>query len=428
MRVLILAQYFPPDLGGSSTRAYNVARGLVLNGVNTTVVTSYPHYPHGVISREYAWKPYAVEQMNGVKVIRTFMIPLESKGLMRRLVTFIAFIISSLQGLLLVRDIDAVLVANPDIFGIIPGIVYKHVHRCPIIFNVDDLSIEDVENLKMMEAQSLPFRLVKRVSSLLYRMVDAVTPISPGYLEGIQRLGVRKGRIYPVLGGVDLDVFKPQQGTMSSVFTVAYSGSFSVAYDFDQVLDAAELLSGKNSVVFMIQGKGELGEELQRKVSARRISNVQLIDKILTRDEVSGLLGQADALILPLRDFGAPYRGISSKIYEYQALAKPIICCAKGQPADYIEETRSGIVVTPGDSRELADAVLLLSEDANLARSLGESGRKYVEQNVALDRIGSRMKSVITHTLNEKRGYIDPGSGAENNLKSRVDALDEVTS
>jgi glycosyltransferase involved in cell wall biosynthesis len=346
---------------------------------------------------------------------------------MRRLATFAVFMISSLQGLLLVRGIDAVWVANPDIFGIIPGIIYKSVHRCPIIFNVDDLSIEDVENLKMMRARSLPFRLAKRVSSLLYRMMDAVTPISPGYFEGIERLGVQKGRIFLVLGGVDLDVFKPQQGTESSVFTVAYSGSFSVAYDFDQVLDAAELLSGTN-IVFKIQGKGELGPELERKISARRIHNVQLIDKILTRDEVSGFLGQTDALILPLRDFGVPYRGISSKLYEYQALAKPIICCAKGQPADYVEETGSGIVVTPGDSRALADAVLLLSEDADLARSLGESGRKYVEQNVALGRIGSRMRGIITHTIKEKSGHTDLDSGIETHPKSRADTFDEVTS
>lgn len=399
----------------------------MLNGVNTTVVTSYPHYPHGVIPREFACKPFTVEQMNGVKVIRTLMIPLESKGLLRRLATFVTFMISSLQGLLLVRGIDAVWVANPDIFGIVPGLIYKSVHRCPILFNVDDLSIEDVENLKMMRAKSLSYRLAKRASSLLYRMMDAVTPISPGYFEGIERLGVQKGRMFLVLGGVDLDVFKPQQGIDSSVFTVAYSGSFSVAYDFDQVLDAAELLSGVN-IVFKIQGKGELGEELERKISARRIHNVQLIDKILTRDEVSGFLGQADALILPLRDFGVPYRGISSKLYEYQALAKPIICCAKGQPAEYVEETGSGIVVTPGDGRALADAVLLLSEDAELTRSLGESGRKYVEQNLALDSIGSRMRDIIAHTIKEKRGHTDLGSGIETHPKSRADALGEVTS
>ena len=398
----------------------------MLNGVDVTVVAAYPHYPHGVIPREYAWRPYAVEQMNGVKVIRTLMIPIESKGLLRRLATFVTFMVSSLQGLLLVRGIDAVWVANPDIFGIIPGLIYKAVHGCPIIFNVDDLSIEDVENLKMMRPRSLSFRLAKRASSLLYRMMDAVTPISPGYFEGIERLGVRKDRIFLVPVGVDLDVFKPQVKEPGA-FTVAYSGSFSVAYDFDQILDAAEFLSETN-IVFKIQGKGELEPELERKISARRIKNVQVIGKILARDDVSRFLGHADALILPLRDFGVPYRGISSKLYEYQALSKPIICCARGQPADYIEDTRSGIVVAPGDGRVLADTVLRLNGDTDLARSLGESGRRYVEQNLALERVGSRMREVIAHTIEKKRGRSNPNSRTGTHRKSSVDSHEEVTS
>jgi len=32
MRVLVLAQYFPPDMGGGATRAYNVAAGLLKAG------------------------------------------------------------------------------------------------------------------------------------------------------------------------------------------------------------------------------------------------------------------------------------------------------------------------------------------------------------------------------------------------------------
>ena len=396
----------------------------MLSGVDVTVVAAYPHYPHGVIPREYKWKPYAIEQSNGFKIIRTFMIPLESKGLLRRLATFKTFILSSLQGLLLVRGVDAVWVANPDIFGIIPGLFYKYIHRCPIVFNVDDLSIEDVENLKMMGPRSLPFRLAKRASSLLYRMMDAVTPISPGYFEGIERLGVQRRRIFLVPVGVDLDVFKPQAKELGA-FTVAYSGSFSVAYDFDQILDAAEHLS-RTKIAFKIQGKGELGPKIKRKISARHIHNVQLIDEILSRDQVSGFLGQADALVLPLKDFGVPYRGISSKLYEYQALAKPIICCTKGDSAEYIEETRSGIVVAPGDGVALANAVLLLSGDADLARSLGESGRRYVEQNLALERIGLRMRDVIAHTIREKRGDAFLGSVAVARPKSSVEANDEV--
>ena len=75
--VLIIAQYFPPDLGGAATRAYNVAKGLVLNGCRVTVITAFPHYPDGKIPKDYRWKPFKVEWLGELRVIRTFILPLQ---------------------------------------------------------------------------------------------------------------------------------------------------------------------------------------------------------------------------------------------------------------------------------------------------------------------------------------------------------------
>ena len=56
MNVLVIAQYFPPDMGGGATRAYNMAKGLSLAGCDVTVVTSFPHYPTGNIPAKYRRK------------------------------------------------------------------------------------------------------------------------------------------------------------------------------------------------------------------------------------------------------------------------------------------------------------------------------------------------------------------------------------
>ena len=114
-------------------------------------------------------------------------------------------------------------------------------------------------------------------------------------------------------------------------------------------------------------------------------------------------LSGADALILPLADFGRPYLGISSKLYEYQAVGKPIICCGEGEPANYVRETKSGVVVVPGDYGSLARAVLHLRDDPDLARSLGESGRKYVEGHVSVEQVGLRMRRLFEGLLQDGR-------------------------
>lgn len=398
MHVLILAQYYPPDLGGSSTRAHNVARGLTRNGVEATVIAAFPHYPHGVVPTDYRWKPYRREQVEGVEVIRTFMMPIESKGLLYRVFTFVTFILSSLIGLLLVKDVDVVWAANPDVFSLVPGTLYKRVHRCPLVFNVDDLSMEDVNNLGMMGSRTVAYRLAKTISTALYKGIDAVTPISPGYFNGIAKFGIPRDKMYFIRSGVDLEVFKQEEKGRGNKFTVAYSGSFSVAYDFNQVIRAAELLEDEG-VEFWIQGKGEQGPRIREAIHESRLSNVILIDAILTRKQVADFLVKADSLILPLKDFNVPYPGISSKLYEYQALGKPIICCSEGQSAEYIKETRSGVVVKPGDHVALKDTILFLRDNPEAASRQGRSGRRFVEENVGYEQIGKQMIEAVKQVV-----------------------------
>ncbi|MCB2171314.1 glycosyltransferase family 4 protein [archaeon] len=400
MHIVTIAQYYPPDLGGSSTRAYNVAQGLVRNNEKVTVITAFPHYPHGCIPEEYHGKLYTREYDEGVDLIRTYMLPIESKGLLYRIITFVTFILSSLIGLLVLTDVDVVWAANPDIFSLIPGVLYKLRFNCPLIFNVDDLSIEDVNNLSVLSNTSITLQLATLATKTLYRGVDAVTPISPGYFNTIHRFGVPMNRIKLLRGGVDLDIFKQNNHQPQEKFRIAYSGSFSIAYDFQQILAVAKELEDEN-IEFVIQGKGEQASLIRDTIHRKKLSNVTLIDEIFTRKEVSEFLSHASALILPLKDFTVPYPGISSKLYEYQALGKPIICCSEGQSALYVEETGSGLTLKPGDTAALKDAVLYLRDNHEASQRMGLSGRKYVADNVGINQIGAQMQQIMTQTISE---------------------------
>jgi glycosyltransferase involved in cell wall biosynthesis len=403
LNILIVAQYFPPDLGGSATRAFNVAKGLVLNGCKVTVVAAFPHYPHGDIPREYRWKPFKVEWMGRIRVIRTFMPPLKSEGFFKRLLLMLSFAVSAMFALPVVGRFDVVWASSWA-----PGVFYSRVKRRKLVLNVDDLTIKDVVDLGLLREGSMLVRVGRFAYKVFYLQGDAVTPISSGYVERIMEYGVEKEKIYPIRGGVDLETFRLAPRQRDDKFTVLYSGAFSVAYDFEQVLRAADVLRKEKSddVLFVIQGAGELGDQIKSSVEDLKLKNVAIINKIVSRGEVAELLNGADALILPLADFGRPYLGISSKLYEYQAVGKPIICCAYGEPADYVEETKSGIVVKPGDYESLARAVLYLKNNPGVAESFGESGRKYVDGNVSIEKIGLKMKDLLIRLIEMKEARV----------------------
>ena len=400
MKVLIVAQYFPPDLGGAATRAYNIAKGLSANGCDVTVVTAYPHYPHGKIPAKYRGKPLAIEWMGKVKIIRTFMPPIKSEGFFKRLLLVGAFAFSSLFALPFVGKVDSIWASSW-----VPGLVFSKIKRRPISLNVDDLKLEDLVDLDLLDENSLILKVAESIFRVILVNGDAITPISPAYFEIIsKKYCVKTSRIQLVRGGVDLSVFKPGLSKpKSNKFVVLYSGAFSVAYDFDQVFRAAQIVEKiDDTIEFVVQGVGELLGFMRDSVSKLKVKNVKIVDRILSRTAVAELLGQADVLLLPLVVFDKPYRGMSSKLYEYQAVGKPIICCSRGLPSVYVKETNSGLVVCPGDPEALAKAVIELKENPSFARTMGENGRKYVGNETSIDAVGLKMKEIF-ETLLERR-------------------------
>lgn len=401
MKVLIIAQYFPPDMGGGATRAFNVAKGLLLNGCDVTVVAAFPHYPNGDIPRAYKWRIVKIEHVDGFRVIRTFVPPIASKGLIRRMILFLSFMISSLLAIPLVGRIDVVWAANPNVLSFIPALIFGLVKDSPVVLNVDDLWPEDLYMFGLLRKGSMISKVAELFARFAYHRSDAITPISLGYIDVITgKYGATSKKIHVVRAGVDLSKFRPREKPDdSSKFVVLYSGAFSVAYDFDQVLKAAKLLEPYGGVGFILQGGGELLDYVKRRIAEMHLRNVKIIDRILSRDEVAELLNQADVLLLPLRDFGRPYPGISSKLYEYQAAGKPIICIAEGQPAKYVEETGSGIVIKPGDYRSLAEAIIFLKKNKHIAEELGVSGKQYVENHLSIEKIGQQMMNVFMNLV-----------------------------
>ncbi len=257
MNVLILAQYFPPDLGGAATRAYNMAKGLALIGCKVTVIAAVPHYPHGNIPKEYKWIPIKVERMDNFKVIRTFMPPIKSMGFFKRLVLIGSFTVSSLFALPFVGKVDSVWASSWA-----PGYIFSKIKRKPLALNVDDLTLEDLVDLELFEEDSLILKVWVAVYRLFFVKGDILTPISTGYFEIMsKKYAVKPERIHLVRGGVDLSTFKliPTKRDPNGKFIVLYSGAFSIAYDFEQIIQAAKIIESKDqNVEFIIQGAGEL--------------------------------------------------------------------------------------------------------------------------------------------------------------------------
>jgi len=118
VNILYVSQYFPPEMGAPAGRAAELACHWQRAGHQVTVLTGFPNHPTGVLAPEYRRHFHRLvmqEQLSGVRVVRTWLLPLPNRKAHERMLNYSSFCVSSaLTGLGLCRP-DLVIATSPQL-------------------------------------------------------------------------------------------------------------------------------------------------------------------------------------------------------------------------------------------------------------------------------------------------------------------------
>lgn len=395
----MIAQYFPPDFGGASTRAYNIAKGLVLKQNSVTVLTAVPHYPDGIIPKKYQKKFLYKENIDGISIYR-FRIPsISHSTVTKRILLHFIFILTILPKLKLAKHHDIILSTNPNFFAFFPSWLASIFFKKPIVRNVDDLWPEVFYDLGIVKSVILK-KILNYFAKISYEKPLAIILVSSGYLKILtEKYNIPKDKISVIEHGVDLNKFKQfNLSNKNKTYTIMYSGALNVGYDFEIIFKCAKLLKTK-PVNFVIHGKGQLSNDIKNYIKKYNVDNVTVSTDYLSQDELVLLLNQADIFLLPMSTSNIIDQGLPTKILEYQAIGKPIVCISSGEAAAYIKKTNSGLITDSRDPTVISDIILRLIDDPKLAKELGMNGYQNILKNLTLDKVGERFEHVFNNVL-----------------------------
>jgi glycosyltransferase involved in cell wall biosynthesis len=140
---------------------------------------------------------------------------------------------------------------------------------------------------------------------------------------------------------------------------------------------AAVVVEAYPAARFLVVGDGPLRPELELQADALGIRSKVVFSG--ERRDIPRLLAAMRVFVMPSLYEGGPYT-----VLEAMAMAKPVVATPVGLVPDVVDHRASGLMVPIDDSAGLAEAVLELLTDAELARRLAERGRQAVLDRFSL--------------------------------------------
>ena len=153
---------------------------------------------------------------------------------------------------------------------------------------------------------------------------------------------------------VDVAAFACESPRRKGPLRVLYAGTVGLAQGLDTLLDAARS-AGPAVVEVTVAGAGADLDDLRRRAARERIDNVQLLGAVAA-SAVPALYAAADAGVVLLRDRPLFEGALPTKMLESMAAGRPVVLCAAGEAAGFVQRSGGGVVVAPEDPGALAEA------------------------------------------------------------------------
>jgi glycosyltransferase involved in cell wall biosynthesis len=390
MRVLLISQFYAPEVTAARVRVQAFAEGLAERGHDVEVVCEVPNHPSGVTAQGY--RPRGERRrLNGVDVRYVWVRARPERTTRNRLLHYATFAAAATAGGMRARRPDVVWASSPPLpVGAAARAVALR-HRVPWVFDVRDLWPEAavaLGELRGERAIAAAERLERSLYGSAARIVTVTEPFREAIARTLEDMGeASEGRIAVIPNGttrlwVDAGAAEPDRaaaGLPDGEFVLGYGGNVGIAQGLEAAVEAAGSLG--DGFRLLVVGQGPRLGALRELASRLPEGRVEFRD-LMEPARAAATLRACDALLVPLADSPELTKFVPSKLFDYTALGRPVIVAAAGEPQRLAAEAGAGLAVPPGDPGALADAVRRLRDEPELAGELSERGRDFARSHL----------------------------------------------
>lgn len=365
MNILLINYEFPPLGGGGGSFSRDLAEELTRTNNNVDVLTS----GFSDLDKE--------ETVNGVRIFR-IPVPARKSLYYASMPSLLSFPFMAIpKGLELIKK-NKYDIINTH-FAVPSGPAGSILSSLSGIPNVLSLHGSDIYNpvSKKSPHKLAPLRWavrssLKKASSVVahssYIEECALKIYSPGRAIDVIPLGMPN----PVFSTVPRSDLSMQE----YAFYIVSVGRMAKVKGFDILLKTIKLMKTRRKEIHLVLiGDGPERKNLEELSSLLGITDQVHFTGWIQGEEKFRYMAASDVYVM-----SSIHEGFGLVLLEAMAAGLPIIATNKGGQTDIIKSERSGILVPPGDTEDLADAIIKLSEDDGIRETMRSFNRTYYKE------------------------------------------------
>lgn len=384
MRVLLISQYFAPEVTAASFRMEPIAAMLAARGHDVEVICEVPNHPQGIVHDGFGGRAVQRRTQGGFAVRHVWVKTAPVKTTRSRLAFYGSFALLATLAGVATRRPDVIFSTSPPLPATAAAMAVAGLRRVPWVMDVRDpwpeaaVAVGELSNPRIV-------RLLERLERRLYRSAGAITTVTETFRQDIASKTADPEKISVIPNGTtqrwldvgDEEVDRQSLEIPDDRFVWTYAGNVGLAQGLEAAVEAAAELG--DGFQLQVVGDGPKRKELEA-LTGDLPGGAVVFRGLVSPEEAAQRLRASDAILVSLGADPALSKFVPSKMFDGCAVGRPVILAATGESQRLAETAGAVLPVAPGDAGALADAVRRLHGDAALRERLVDSGRAFATE------------------------------------------------
>lgn len=404
MNIVVVYQYYQSTNAPGASLIFAWTQHLANIGHKVTVITGETGYMQ-CEKPTISWYQRLLrkEMVGKVSVCRTYTYSQLHRSYLSRLLSFISFSLSSSIVLCFRKKPDLIIGSSPPIFPIFLASIVCKIRRIPFVAEVRDLWPESALQMNIIKNNRL-ISVMNWMERIIYNQAKEIIVLTEGIQKNIVQRGWQEDKISLVTYGVDTSQLFPdpvsgleirQRYGLQDKKIILYFGALGEANNIPVMLRAAKRLKGNKNIIFMIVGDGMQRKKTEMTKHKMKLDNVLLLQAV-PKTEARFYINSADICLVTLLDIPLFHGALPSKLFDYMACGKPVLCGIGGEAKKLIEKAQAGgAIFEPNDDAQLADLIVEILNDMDRISLSAVNGVNFIQKNYSEDNVNSCFESMI---------------------------------